>query len=104
MFGTRKRPQFDVRLDDPSGTLVAGFTEYGLAGLTAVTYLTDQLDLEETGHVSVAELPAITPFENGTPRHHTRLFSKPARPRRYRPRRRTVRPAGGGRPLRRGRP
>ena len=77
MFGTRRRPQFDVRLDDPSGTLVAGFAEYGLAGLTAVNYLAEQLGLEETGHVSVEELPAITPFENGTPRHHTRLYSKP---------------------------
>ena len=75
MFRTRKRPRFDVDLEDPSGTLVAGFAEYGLAGLTAVNYLTDRLDLEETGHVSVAELPAITPFEDGTPRHHTRLYS-----------------------------
>lgn len=77
MFGTRGRPKFDISLDDPSGTLVAGFAEFGLAGLTAVDYLADQLDLEETGHIAVEQLPAITPFEGGTPRHHTRLFSKP---------------------------
>lgn len=77
MLATRRRPEFDVALDDPSDTLVAGFTQFGLAGLTAANYLTEQLDLEEVGHVSVDQLPAITPFEDGTPRHHTRLFSKP---------------------------
>lgn len=77
MSGTRPTPEFDVTLEDPSDTLVAGFTQFGLAGLTAANYLTEQLDLEEVGHVSVDQLPAVTPFENGTPRHHTRLFSKP---------------------------
>ena len=77
MFGSRRRPAFDVALEDPSDTLVAGFTQFGLAGLTAANYLTDQLDLEEVGHVAVDQLPAITPFEDGTPRHHTRLFSRP---------------------------
>lgn len=61
----------------PSGTLVTGFSEFGLAGVTAADYLVDRLELEETGHITVDGLPAITPFENGTPRHHTRLFSKP---------------------------
>lgn len=61
----------------PSASLVAGFSSFGLAGLTAADYLTDQLELAETGHVTAADLPAITPFENGTPRHHTRLFSGP---------------------------
>lgn len=77
MSGTRRRPEFDVALDDPSDTLVAGFTQFGLAGLTAANYLTERLDLEEVGHVTVDQLPAITPFEDGTPRHHTRLFSRP---------------------------
>jgi uncharacterized protein len=77
MSGSALRPAFDIDHDDPSDTLVAGFTEFGLAGLTAANYLTEQLDLEEVGHVAADQLPAITPFENGTPRHHTRLYSKP---------------------------
>ncbi len=68
---------FDVRFGDDAGTLLAGFAEYGLAGLTAADYLTTELGLEQTGHIAVEGLPAITPFENGTPRRHTRLFSKP---------------------------
>jgi uncharacterized protein len=60
-----------------SGTLVTGFAQFGLAGLTAVDYLVDRLALEGTCHIVVDQLPAITPFENGTPRHHTRLFSQP---------------------------
>ena len=58
-----------------SETLIAGFSTFGLAGLTAVDYIVDQLDLEERGHITVDQLPTITPFENGTPRHHTRFFS-----------------------------
>ncbi len=68
---------FDVRLEGTAGTLLAGFAEHGLAGLTAAEYLTTQLELERVGHIAVEGLPAITPFENGTPRRHTRLFSKP---------------------------
>lgn len=60
----------------PSETLVAGFSEFGLAGLTAVDYLVDQLDLEETGHITAQNLPSIAPFSGGVPRHHTRLFSR----------------------------
>lgn len=70
-------PSFDVRLDDDAGTLLSGFAEYGLAGLTAADYLTTELDLEQTGHIAIEGFPAITPFEDGTPRRHTRLFSKP---------------------------
>jgi uncharacterized protein len=71
------RPEFRIRTDEPpSGTLLAGFSELGLAGLTAVDYLATQLDLEEVGHISAEQLPAITPFEAGIPRHHTRLFSR----------------------------
>ena len=62
---------------EPSTKLIAGFSQFGLAGLTAVDYLVDQLDLEESGHVTTERLPTITPFENGTPRHHTRFFSRP---------------------------
>lgn len=62
---------------DPSEVLLAGFSEFGLAGLTAVDYLVDRLDLSETGHITADGLPSIAPFSNGLARHHTRLFSKP---------------------------
>lgn len=61
---------------EPPETLVAGFSQFGLAGLTAVDYLIDHLDMEETGYITTDVLPMITPFENGTPRHHSRLFSR----------------------------
>jgi uncharacterized protein len=72
------RVSFEICHDEePSETLLAGLSEFGLAGLTAVEYLVEQLDLEETGHVTAERLPAITPFQNGRPHHHTRLFSRP---------------------------
>jgi uncharacterized protein len=72
------RPSFQITHEtSPSERLIAGFSSFGLAGLTAVDFLVDQLGLEETGYISTEALPLITPFENGTPRHHTRLFSKP---------------------------
>lgn len=75
--GHTTEPSFTVSHDgDPSTTLIAGFSQFGLAGLTAVDYLVDHLDLEECGHVTTDSLPTITPFENGTPRHHTRFFSR----------------------------
>jgi uncharacterized protein len=61
---------------EPSASLLAGFSAFGLAGLTAVDFFVDQLELEERGHVTADGLPAITPFEEGRPRHHTRLFSR----------------------------
>ena len=73
---SQQPPSFDVRLDNPTETLVIGTAEYGLAGLTAADYLTTALELQEAGHITVDGLPAITPFENGTPRRHTRLFSR----------------------------
>ena len=71
-------PTFDVkrREDDASSRLVLGFSEFGLAGLTAVDYLVTHLELEQTGRVLAGGLPAITPFAEGVPRHHTRLFSR----------------------------
>ncbi|EMA07575.1 uncharacterized protein SAMN05443574_106231 [Haloarcula vallismortis] len=58
----------------PVDTLAVGVSEYGLAGLTAVDYLADQDSMHEVGHLRTKEPPFITPFENGTPRHHTRLY------------------------------
>jgi len=68
---------FHVATDrEPASTVIAGFSQYGLAGMTAVDFLVDHLDLEETGHLRAEGLPTITPFENGRPRHPTRLFSR----------------------------
>ncbi len=58
-------------------TLLVGLSQFGLAGLTAVDYLTEHLDLEETGHITAESLPSITPFAEGRPRHPTRLYSRP---------------------------
>lgn len=70
-------PQFEFSTEEaPSNVVVAGFSQFGLAGLTAVDFLSEQLDLEETGHVTAQGLPTVTPFENGRPRHHTRMFSR----------------------------
>lgn len=57
--------------------LLVGLSNYGFAGLSAVDYLVDYLDLEETGHVRAEGFPTITPFENGRPRRPVRLFSRP---------------------------
>ena len=60
---------------EPPATLLAGFSTFGLAGLTAVDYLVDQLEMERIGYVQTEALPPITPFEDGRPRHHTQLYS-----------------------------
>lgn len=78
MMDVTEPPSFHVATDaDPASTVVAGFAQFGLAGLTAVDYLVNHLSLEQTGYIRAAGLPTITPFENGTPRHPTRLFSRP---------------------------
>ncbi|MEF8973479.1 MAG: PAC2 family protein [Haloarcula sp.] len=58
----------------PVDTLAVGVSEYGLAGLTAVDYLADQHSMRQVGHLRTPGPPFITPFENGVPRHHTRLY------------------------------
>jgi len=76
----RPKPRFE--LSDPTAdvdTLVVGFTEYGLAGLTAVDYLTDRLPTEQCGHLVASGPPAITPFDDGVPRHHTRCYVEEGR-------------------------
>lgn len=71
------RPRFEITQDEPpSQVVLAGVSQFGLAGLTAVDFLTRQLDLEPTGHVDARGLPTVTPFDEGRPRHHTRLFSR----------------------------
>lgn len=74
----RTPPDFAIEQSaPPSRTLLCGFTTVGLAGLTAVDFLVDKLDLEQTGYLTVENLPSITPFVDGRPIHHTRLFSRP---------------------------
>jgi uncharacterized protein len=60
----------------PSETLLVGFSQFGLAGLTAVDYLVDHLELTETGHITAEGLDPITPFVEGRPRHPIRLYSR----------------------------
>lgn len=72
------QPSFQITQyeDSAAETLIGGFAGVGLAGLTTANYLVDHLDLDEIGHITTSTLPAITPFEDGTPRHHSRLFSR----------------------------
>lgn len=56
-------------------TLLVGLAAPGMASLTAVSHIVDTVESTEIGHILPAELPAITPFEDGVPRHHTRLYN-----------------------------
>lgn len=67
---------FDISLDgEATRTLVVGLSHLGMAGVTAADYLVRQLESTQIGHVAPQELPAITPFEEGLPRHHSRLYA-----------------------------
>jgi uncharacterized protein len=71
------QPSFDVRTSsdrDTGSTLIVGQSHLGMAGVTAVDYLVRHLESTEVGHVAPEELPAIAPFEEGVPRHHSRLY------------------------------
>ena len=73
-----QRPSFSVETAAGAAagtTLVVGQSHLGMAGVTAADYLTRHLDGTEIGHVAPEGLPAIAPFEDGTPRHHSRLYS-----------------------------
>lgn len=59
----------------PGETLVVGQSHFGMAGITAVDYLVRHVESTQIGHLSPADLPAIAPFEDGIPRHHTRLYA-----------------------------
>ena len=73
---TPPHPSFSVTHESPpNDVVIAGFSAFGLAGLTAVDYLIDKLELEETGHIQTEGLPSITPFAKGRPRHPIRLYS-----------------------------
>lgn len=62
---------------EPNQTLLLGLSNIGMAGLTAVDHLVRHHDAHQIGHISPEELPAMTPFANGDPRHHTRLYDIP---------------------------
>lgn len=71
---------FELELFSPveSGQkLLVGLSTPGLGGLTAVNQVIETQNGTEIGQISPAELPAITPFEDGRPRHHTRLYDLP---------------------------
>lgn len=78
MDSSPQQAQFEFVEDrQPTGdVLVCGLSAFGLAGLTAVDYLVDQTTLEQCGHATTTG-STITPFEDGTPRHPTRLYDSP---------------------------
>ncbi|MCU4742078.1 PAC2 family protein [Halobacteria archaeon AArc-m2/3/4] len=69
-------PTFDVVAPDDyrCETLVLGLSNPGFAGVTATEYLSRHLACEEIGHVESGTIPAITPFVDGAPRNHTRIY------------------------------
>lgn len=71
-------PTFDVRTtsEPPDAeTLVVGLSGQGMAGVTAADYLVRHAESTQSGHVTPEDLPAIAPFEDGVPRHHSRLHA-----------------------------
>jgi uncharacterized protein len=71
-------PSFTVELTSetaPGERLLVGMAGVGVAGLTAADYLVDNVETEQIGHVRTRNLPDITPFTNGEPRHPIRLYS-----------------------------
>ncbi|WP_348612556.1 proteasome assembly chaperone family protein [Halobaculum rarum] len=72
-------PEFslDITIDEqPESSVIAAFPGPGMAGISANQYFIEQLGLHETGYIHAEGLPAVTPFSEGRPYHHTRLFSK----------------------------
>lgn len=69
---------FEIRTDpaaDVGDTLVIGAANPGLAGLTAIDYLVTHTHTEQVGHVATRNLPDITPFTDGVPRHPMRMYT-----------------------------
>lgn len=73
MSGT---PQFEFRTDAErlDQRLLVGFASPGMASLVAVDHLVSDLGAEQVGHATVRNLPAVTPFTDGRPRHPVRLY------------------------------
>lgn len=69
---------FEIEVESdrtPGTTLLIGLTQLGMAGITAADYVVRHVDTRQIGHIAPEELPAIAPFEQGEPRHHTRLYN-----------------------------
>lgn len=70
-------PSFEIHVDEPDSvgeTLLVGLSNVGMAGITAIDYLVRHRNCDQIGHVTARGQPSITPFADGTPRHHTRLY------------------------------
>lgn len=75
-----REPEFEVVTGSEttlSETLLIGVTDFGVAGLTAVDYLTSEHDMDQVGHVQSRNVPDITPFTDGKPRRPIRLYDDP---------------------------
>lgn len=73
-------PAFEVQFEADAElheTLLVGLADVGLAGLTAVDYVVTHGEFEQVGHVRTRNLPDITPFSDGEPRHPVRLYNDP---------------------------
>jgi uncharacterized protein len=73
-------PAFEIVLTgetEPGETLLVGMAGLGVAGLTATDYLVTNIENNQIGHVRTRNLPDITPFTEGRPRHPIRLYSAP---------------------------
>ncbi|MFB6175721.1 MAG: proteasome assembly chaperone family protein [Halobaculum sp.] len=69
---------FDVEITEsirPGETLLVGMARPAVAGLTAVDYLVNNVETTQIGHVRARNLPNLTPFTDGRPRHPIRLYS-----------------------------
>ncbi|WP_435346682.1 proteasome assembly chaperone family protein [Haloarchaeobius sp. HRN-SO-5] len=72
------RESFTLEISDgqeSATTLIIGQPHLGMAGVTAMDYLVRNLESSEVGHIAPEELPAIAPFEDGVPRHHSRFYT-----------------------------
>lgn len=72
-------PSFEISTSDlpDGGRLLVGLADVGVAGLTAADYLVTQADADEVGYVRTHDLPDITPFSEGKPRHPIRVYHLP---------------------------
>lgn len=73
-----REPEFDVKVPagvEPKQTLIVGTADFGMAGITAVDYLTKKLQTSQIGHVKSRNLPDLVPFADGVPRHPMRLYN-----------------------------
>jgi len=74
-------PSFEVVQTDetePGTSLLLGMAGIGVAGLTATDYLVSHVETNQIGHVRTRNLPDITPFSDGVPRHPMRLYGTAA--------------------------